>query len=400
VFRFFLLFFLFVTLNAKASENILAYLNAIRQNSGLIAFKPNAKLDKAATAHAKYLLRHQKIGHYERKGKQGFTGKSPSDRVLYADYASKAVMENVSVNAKNPRHAVDILFSAIYHRFVFLNFDKNEAGAGRAFGNKHKKISSTFVYELGSTTVSELCKGQYPKMNGFFYIENLCKGNIPEVPQILFKEKKNEIRRANGKIILYPYPGAVDIPPAFYTEHPHPLPGSKVSGYPVSVQFNPAFYKRVKFKEFRLYDEKGKEVKHRKILTHANDRNHRFTKFEFAFMPLERLSYGTTYKVEFKAIADEKKIRKNWSFTTRRPEGMLYTVTKKNTTIKIKKGEKIILYFNPENSKDVIKRLRHTNALHTEYLDQNTLLVNIPDKKSTSKGYLLKADGKKVFLKF
>ena len=54
----------FITLEAKQNQTALDYINSIRQDTGLIKFKPNKKLDKAAASHANYLLRQQKNGHY------------------------------------------------------------------------------------------------------------------------------------------------------------------------------------------------------------------------------------------------------------------------------------------------------------------------------------------------
>ncbi len=385
----------FVAIDAKENQNALGYLNSIRQNAGLIQFKPNNQLNKAARSHANYLLRQQKNGHYEKMGRKGYTGKTPSDRVVKAGYASKAVMENISVNAKTSDKSIDILFAAIYHRFVFLNFDKDEIGIGSASTKKKRRITSAFVYNLGSSAVSKLCQGFFSKQNGFFYMQNLCKESSVNVPEYMFQEKKNEIRLKNSKIVLYPYPNAVNVLPVFYTENPHPLPGSKVSGYPVSVQFNPVSYSNVKLKKFRLFDADGKEIKKSKVLTHKNDKNHRFTKLQFALMPLKRLEYGTTYRVEFEAVADGKRVKKRWQFTTKKPKGTLYKITKKKTRIKVKKGEKIVLYFEPRSNKDILGRVKYTGKLRTTYLDKNTLLVTLPNKRSV-RGYSLKAGSKEV----
>jgi len=388
----------FVTLHAKEDQNALSYLNSIRQDAGLIKFKPNKKLAKAAASHANYLVRQQKNGHYEKRGWGGYTGKTPSDRVLRAGYATKAVMENVSVNTKTSHQSIDTLFAAIYHRFVFLNFDKDEIGIGSAFTKKKRRIISSFVYNIGSTEIAKLCKKYYSKQNGFFYMQNLCKDSSIVVPEYLLQEKQNEIRLKNSQVVLYPYSDAKNIPPVFYTENPHPLPGSRVSGYPVSVQFNPASYTNVKLKKFRLFDAEGKEITKYKVLTHKNDKNHRFTKLQFAFMPLERLEFGTTYRAEFEAVADGKRVKKSWKFTTKKPKGTVYKITKKKTTLKVKRGEKIVLYFEPRSKKDVLGRISYTGKLHTTYLDRNTLLVTMPNKRST-RAYSLKVGGREVILK-
>ncbi|WP_415405975.1 CAP domain-containing protein [Sulfurovum sp. CS9] len=400
MFRFIIaLLLIFSTLDAKEHQSALNYLNSIRQDAGLIKLKPNKKLDKAAASHANYLVRQQKIGHYEKKGWSGYTGKTPSDRVLHAGYASKAVMENVTVNTKTSHKSIDTLFAAIYHRFVFLNFDKDEIGIGSASTKKKQSVTSSFVYNLGSTAISKLCKtSSFVMHDDVYYMQNLCKNSANIVPQILFEKKQNEIREKNSKIIFYPYPNATNVSPVFYTENPHPLPGSKVSGYPVSVQFNPAFYKKVKLKKFRLFDAEGKEIKKHKVLTHKNDKNRRFTPLQFAFMPLKRLEYGTTYRAEFEAVADGKRVKKSWKFTTKKPKGTFYKITKKKTTLKVKRGEKIVLYFEPRTKKDVLGRIKYTGKLHTTYLDKNTLLVTMPNKRS-SRGYSLKAGAREVILK-
>jgi len=399
LFRFIVGFLLlFSTLDAKEHQSALEYLNSIRQNAGLIQFKPNKKLDKAAAFHANYLVRQQKIGHYEKKGWSGYTGKTPSDRVLKAGYASKVVMENVTVNTKTSHKSIDTLFAAIYHRFVFLNFDKDEIGIGSTSTKKKLRITSSFVYNIGSSAIAKLCKRYYPKQNGFFYMQNLCKDSSITVPEYLFQEKQNEIRLKNSQMVLYPYPNAKNIPPVFYTEHPHPLPGSKVSGYPVSVQFNPASYTNVKLKKFRLFDAEGKEIKKHKVITHKNDKNRRFTPLQFAFMPLKRLEYGITYRAEFEAVADGKRVKKRWKFTTKKPKGTFYKITKKKTTLYVKRGERIVLYFEPRSKKDVLGRIKYTGKLHTTYLDKNTLLVTMPKKRS-SRGYSLKAGAREVILK-
>lgn len=388
----------FIVLGAKENVSALEYLNSIRQKAGLIRFQPNKKLDKAAASHAGYLLQHQKNGHYEVNGRRGYTGKMPSDRVLKAGYSSKAVMENVSVNTKTSDESIDMLFAAIYHRFVFLNFEKDEIGIGSASTGKKRKITSSFVYNIGSTAIAKLCRtSSFYMQDGVYYMQNLCKNSANIVPQALLEEKQNEIREKNSKTVLYPYPDATNVSPVFYTENPHPLPGSKVSGYPVSVQFNPAFYKTVNLKKFRLFDAGGKEIKRYKVLTYKNDKNHRFTALQFAFMPLRRLEYGTTYRAEFEAVADGKKIKKSWKFTTKNFDRALYKITKKKTTIKVPRGEEIILYFEPASNQDVLGRIKYTGKLQSTYLDRNTLLVTIPNKH-TAKGYRLMAGTREVIL--
>jgi len=387
-----------IVAEAGKQQSSISYLNTLRRSAGLTALHSNMVLQKAAKSHAHYLLKQQQYGHYEKRGYKGYTGRTPSDRVLYAGYPSRAVMENVSVNAKDFFRSIDTLFAAIYHRFVFLGFDRDEIGMGYAFFKRKRKIVSAYVYLLGSRKIAGLCTSFFPLENGTFYMNKLCKDPAKMVPQDLYEAEQDAVRRKNASIVVYPYPAAKEIPPAFFTEHPHPLPGSKVSGYPVSVQFNPAFYHIVKLKKFRLYDTEMKRIKRVKILDSKHDVNHRLSPLQFALMPLDRLAYGKTYNVEFEAFADGKHIKKRWQFTTKHFKEQLYTITKKKSILEVKKGEKIILFFKPGSNKDVLKCVNYTDKLQITCYDQNTLQVSIPENCNVSE-YMLKAGGRNVMLK-
>jgi len=380
----------------KTQQDALDYLNTLRQKSGLIKFNLNRQLNRAASSHASYLIRQQKHGHYEKKGWKGYTGKTPSDRVLKAGYASKAVMENVTENAENYYHSIDILFAAIYHRFVFLNFENNEIGIGISSTKKKRRVTSAFVYNVGSSEIVKLCKKFHFMENNTYYVQNVCKDSDKLIPRYLYEQKQDKVKRKNSDIVLYPYPNAKNVLPAFYTENPHPLPGSKVSGYPVTVQFNPLFYKKIKLKKFRLFDAKGKRIRKYKILTYKSDPNHRLTKLQFAFMPLKRLEYGTRYRVEFEAVADGKRVKKSWRFTTKKPKGTLHKITKRKTTLKVKRGERVALYFEPKSNKDVLDCISYSDKLHITCEDHNTLLFTIPKNKYFLEKYIVETDNRSV----
>lgn len=394
----FIFLFTLILLYSKNDQNSLVYLNDIRQNAGLIPFTYHSKLSKAAKSHATYLMRQRKYGHYEKKGYKGFTGQTPSDRVTHAKYASKMVMENISTNAKNTQDSIDTLMAAIYHRFVFLTFDKNEIGLGKSMNPKSKVLKSAYVYNLGNRGLRKACHKTFKLKSGKRYNTNICKNKQKKIPELYVQKKIKETRKQNAKILVYPYNGQTNISPAFYNETPDPLPGYKVSGYPISVQFNPAFHKQVTLKTFRLFDKKGKEIKKRKILTKDTDINHKFSALQFAFMPLKRLEYNSTYHVEFKAISDGHHLHQDWTFTTKNPKGRLFKIRKKKTTIKIKSKGKIVLYFEPKSKKDILKGVKQKGKFKLIYLDPNTLEVTLPNKRL--KGvYSLKTGQRKVILK-
>ena len=368
-------------LYAGEERRSLDYLNALRQKSGMIPLQENRLLNQAATSHANYLVLHQQMGHLEQHGHRGFTGKTPSERAVYHGYASKDVMENIAVNAQNGASAVDDLFAAIYHRFVFLSFDKDQIGVGSAEANSLKYTKNAYVYKLGSSKLNALCQKDFIPVSGVMYLQHVCKKSDRLLPQALYEKKQEAIKSNNAKAVLHPYPGQQEVMPAFYNEVPDPLPDYEVSGYPVSVQFNECFYSSVRLRSFRLFDDdENKEIPMSRILTHANDPHRRLKKMQFALMPIQRLEYGTTYRAEFEAEIDGAPYRKSWKFTTRSFKEKLYRVEKEETMLKAEPGSTVILYFVPRSGRDLLRSYRSSKGLKVTLIDQNTLKVSIPQQ--------------------
>jgi hypothetical protein len=393
--RFYLFFsLLLIFLEANSQKDGLTYLNNLREQAGLIRLNHNKTLQSAATSHAQYLIQNQTNGHYEKKGKYSFTGTTPSKRVIKAGYPSTFVMENLSVNTVGQVKSIDNLFSAIYHRLVFLNLDKDEIGFGVASTKKKRTIKSAYVYDLGSSHISNLCKQSFNMVSGVYYMKNICRESDKMIPKSLFRKKKDEVRRKNRDIILYPYAEQNNVWPAFYNESPDPLPGYKVSGFPVSVQLNPAYYENVTLISFRLYDEN--EVVETKTLQHKNDHNHLLTKHEFVLMPLKRLEYDRKYTAVFEAVADGNKVKKYWSFRTVKPKEKIYRVTKDKTKLTVPAGSTAVLYILPNSNKDILHSYRSRGGIKVSFLDQNTLKVTFPKKRSSGR-VSLDIGKKKVF---
>lgn len=385
-----------VSLAANSQREGLIYLNSLRENAGLITLKSNNALQKAAASHATYLVHNQSSGHYEKKGRASYTGDTPSHRILKTGYPSTYVMENISVNTPGEAEAIENLFSAIYHRFVFLNLDKDEIGIGFDSTKQKRGIKSAYVYNLGSSYVSRLCQRSFTLTHGVYYMKNICRQSSKMVPMALVTEEKEAVQRKNREIILYPYAGQTNIWPAFYNESPDPLPGYKVSGFPISVQFNPAYYQSVRLHSFRLYDEEGKEIKEVKILQHSSDHNHLFTELEFALMPLKRLEFDRRYTAVFEAVADGYKVQKRWSFSTTKPGEVLYRITKEKTTLSVRTGSTAVLYFVPNSKEDIMHGYRARGSIKVSFLDQNTLKVTFPKRPSSGR-VSLDVGRKKVF---
>jgi len=367
-----------------------------RTHAGLIPFQSNKYLDKSATAHAKYIIGNQRTGHNEQKGRYGYTGRTPDQRIRNAGYGSSFIMENISINTKTQHEAIDTLFSAVYHRFVFLNLERDEIGMGQAKTSKKRKILNAYVYDFGSSSVVKMCRKMYRLKPATYYTKHVCKKNKIMIPWNTFESKKNMMRRKNASIVRYPYHEQKNVSPAFYNESPDPLPGYKVSGYPISVQINPAYYKKVKLYSFKLYDKNGKSFKHVKIIDKKNDRNHLFNAYEYALMPLKRLAYASKYTAIFDVSLDGIRKQIKWSFYTKTFQKKVYDITDNITKLTVKRGADIILYIVPKNRKDILKGYSSKGGLKVSFLDPNTLKVQLPKKASKGRVRLYLSNKKRI----
>lgn len=380
-------------LAAMGSET-LDYLNGLRRHVGLQPLHTNTLLAKAAKAHARYSLHLQRYSHNERKGVRGYTGRRPSDRAVHAGYPSRFVMENIAVNTTDAKSTVDNLLSAIYHRFLFLGFDVDEMGEGSAATSKKRTIQQVHVFDMGAERMVSICRQHHKLYNGMYYFTDLCRERAKKIPKTVYEDARAALRKANSRIVLYPYPGQQEVPPAFYNETPDPMPGYKVSGFPVSVAFNPYYFRQTKIRSFRLYDPSGKMVRSR-LLNHTTDPNGRLEPNEYALMPLVRLQYGSRYRVVLDAIVDGSRLHRSWTFTTRPAAARLYRIRGKREKIAVGDAKKIWLYFVPKHKKDILKRVRHTEGLGVKFVDLNTLEVTLPARRK-AKSYRIVSSGREV----
>ena len=394
---FWLTFILTPLTQATEVSDGITYLNQIREKSGLIPLTYEPHLEKAAISHATYLIKHQSYGHNEKRGSQGYTGVTPSERIIAAGYPTYFGRENIVGNTASVKEGIDYLFSAIYHRFVFLDFDKDQIGGGVSKDGRKKLIQSLYVYDLGASGVGDLCQHSFVLAPNTFYVEHLCKETTKKIPKERLDQVLASVQNKNEAIVYYPYANQKDIWPAFYDESPDPLPSYGVSGFPVSVQFNPLYYHDVVLKSFTLIDGNGQKLKEVKVIQKSNDPNHRFSGLEFALMPLKRLEFGMRYTAVFEAIVDGKKIEKKWSFSTKNIEEPFYKITQSETILKLKKGATVILYVVPSHPNDIIKTYRIQRGMKVRFLDQNTLKVTLPSEAMVKHATLTLGKKKIVF---
>jgi len=350
------------------------YLNEIRQAMGMSMLSENEKLDRAAQAHADYLIINNASAHEEIPGLPGFTGVSPMERALKAGYDSSYVSENLSTKNHSGVTSVNGLFSAIYHRFGFLDLSIDQLGLGAA-QNASDSRKSAFVYLMGNSELEHLCEIPSFKGNGR-YVYKVCKDPEHRITEKKFRRALNYNKQQNPKIILYPYDGQEEVPPAFYNEVPDPLPDYEVSGFPVSVVFNDYYFKKVSIVSFRLFTEKGKEVLDVRFMDRKHDPHHRFTDRQFALFPLKRLEYATRYRAEVTYRTKKGTEHVTWSFMTQKPMEKFHIIEGREETVTLDPNQAHILYFRPLGPHDIIKDILFPMDVDITFMDNHTLKVS------------------------
>ena len=356
------------------------YLNQLRKNAGLWDLKENSFLDISAQNHAKYLKYNDTVTHFEIQGLPYFTGKTPADRVFYAGYPGGVVIENLSSGDNNVYQSIDNLFSAIYHRLGFLNFEIDEVGIG--YESSPNSLYHTFyVYNMGNSQIADLCEKESFTGQGAYYY-GICKDKTKKISKDSYDNVINSFYNKAPKYIYWPYNGYSDTPPAFYEEIPDPLPECSVSGYPVSIQFNP---KKINTDSFKLIDfslfENNEKLTNVKLLTSENDPNQELDDYEYALMPLERLKWGTTYTA--KVTYSENGITKTitWNFQTKKLDYPYFDIKSDYEKITLKSDKYYYLYFEPSNCNDKIMSYSYQYNTASQpditFYDGNTLLVKL-----------------------
>jgi len=352
-------------------------LNTIREAMHMQTLSENVQLGNAAQAHADYLVLNSESTHDEIEGHKHFTGIRPLDRAFYAGYNAGYVSENLSTGNANAQSSVDGLFSAIYHRFGFLNPAIDEIGVGVS-QDKQNSQNSAFVYVMGNSELNSLCSAK--SFDGFGkYVYKVCREKDHRIAEKKFRQAQRYNKQNNPEIILYPYDGQTEVPPAFYAEVPDPLPDHEVSGFPISVAFNDHYFKEVVMESFKLF-KADKEVVNVLLMDKENDPHKRFTDKQYALFPLERLEYDTEYSVVVEYSVKGKREKIMWTFTTKRPTEELHIVTEKEETIHIGAGRSHIIYFRPLDAHDIVKDIQFPDTVDIAFMDNNTFKLTLNDE--------------------
>ncbi len=329
-------------------SDAVSYLNEYRRGSGLSGLKQNQILSQAAKNHAEYSAQNEYMGHDETAGRAKFSGADPVSRAIAAGYESRHILENIAY--KNDfKEAVDGLFSAIYHRFAFLNLSVDEVGYALASKDKF----NAFVFEMGNSRLNAFCaRGASDTGAGRFYT-NVCADK-----NLKIKDDKFDNFTGSSKPFVK-FPGSTAVTPYFSGEIPDPFPECKITANPVSIEFN-ANAGEIKFKDFEIFKD-GKKLQNLHVITSKSDVNSKFSKGQFAVFAREVFDFGAQYEAVFSyeqanaqsAGAQLKQIK--WSFKTKTPQNP-YFDTRDGDVLGVDAGKTYEIFFRPKDCNDLMTR--------------------------------------------
>jgi len=288
------------------------------------------------------------MGHDETAGRAKFSGADPVSRAIAAGYKSRHILENIAYKS-DFKEAVDGLFSAIYHRFAFLNLSVDEVGYALASKDKF----NAFVFEMGNSRLNAFCaRGASDTGAGRFYT-NVCTDK-----NLKIKDAKFDNFTGSSKPFVK-FPDATAVTPYFSGEIPDPFPECKITANPVSIEFN-ANVGEIKFKDFEIFKD-GRKLQNLHVVTSKNDVNFKFSKGQFAVFSREVFDFGAQYEAVFSyeqanaqsTGAQVKQIK--WSFKTKTPQNP-YFDARDGDVLGVDAGKIYEIFFRPKDCNDLMTR--------------------------------------------
>jgi len=198
----------------------------------------------------------------------------------------------------------------------------------------------------------------------------------------------------NPDYVVWPPLNAKEVTPVFYDEMPDPLPDLDISGNPLSLQFNPSKVKTAQVNNFKL-EKKNKNgswthIKAVRELNHKSDPQKAFSKLQFAWFPLQRLDWNTTYRASVsvslnntnRARIDWEKNNIKWVFRTKSIHTPLITVQSQQKKVVVPQDQWFTLYLVP--SKAVSRPMQKINLewrglakVESKIIDMNTIKLRL-----------------------
>jgi uncharacterized protein YkwD len=357
-------------------EEPLAYINQLRQQSGLYSFEHDKRLDEAARVHAKYIRYSGHVGHMqENSSSPYYSAYSPLDRGINAGVKSQIFLENISRGQRSVKASVDGLMSAVYHRFNFLSFHTDKLG--------YAIDDNVYVYTMAHSGLDRLCH-EVSYEGELSYYDGVCPEPTHRIEKEQFDFERSRLLEQAPAYVIWPPRDGKAIPTAFFEEEPDPLPDMQVSGYPISIEFNQKqFPNTITLERFDIFDEHDQQLTNVRLLDAQAFQGGTLLASQFVLFPLERLTHGKRYRAEIQYRYNERLETITWSFTTDYPKEKFHVIEyEPEATRHIVSNEPTIVYVVPNDGNDLlgsyditypktVKLLEHT------LVDPNTMRLHI-----------------------
>ncbi|MGQ4808015.1 hypothetical protein NKDENANG_01382 [Candidatus Entotheonellaceae bacterium PAL068K] len=136
----------------------------------------------------------------------------------------------------------------------------------------------------------------------------------------------------------------------------------------------------VRLKSFKLFDtQKNREVRPVRLLDQFSDPNKKFSEYQFALFPLQRLEWNRKYRVEIQYVLAGQIHEMKYEYRTRKLSHQSIKITRGNSTHWVPNHEQIAIYAPPTRTQPVLKEFRWRSSsnlkIETDWIDSNTLLV-------------------------
>lgn len=256
-------------------------INTARTTCGFNALTENTILDKAAAAHASYMIQNGgKVTDTETAGQPGYTGASYADRAVAAGFPSSVYLGGESAgfytNAtlNNDQYGANIVnewLTGVYHIAVAV-WPVNEIGVGQA-----QQSFNGFPNVMASNTIANL---------------TATPGNLP---------------------LTYPCEGVTGAPYEEAGESPTPPNVSGAYGTPVAVAGNPT--DKITLSSGTMTDTQGNVIT-LQVLNSATDPNKLLPAFEAVAYPANPLQPNVKYSVTLNGTYNGQPFTRTFSFTT------------------------------------------------------------------------------------
>ena len=160
-----------------------------------------------------------------------------------------------------------------------------------------------------------------------------------------------------------------------------------MTDYPISIQFNPEKVDTISIMGFSLERQSKADktswlaLPKAREINHINDIHQKFSKYQFACFPMQRLEWGTSYRYQIDALVNGVFQRFSAQFSTTEFKVPVYSVNGEISQVSATENQ-FILYREPDAYdefpfSDVELRGNKRTKIEAKVIDPNTVELHI-----------------------